>query len=169
MSRSRQPTPAVQDAARFEANLVEFIRSFGLLQPDRTPCGQPLHVSQAHALSIIAATPGISQHDLTVTLGLARATVSELISELCERGWVTRERADTDRRVQRLRLTDTGVTIAGQVADARRELMVGVLDALDPAERPTIIDAIGRLAISARHATARTTPSSHSTGQGRAS
>ena len=155
MSKPRRPSRAVDDAARFEANLVEFVRSFGLLQPDRTPCGQPLHVSQAHALAIIAGNPVISQHDLTVSLGLARATVSELVTELCDRGWVTRERATTDRRVQRLELTDAGRTIAAQVAAARRALMVGVLDALKTDERAAITDALGRLSASARIAVAR--------------
>ena len=61
-----------------------------------------------------------------------------------------------------------GAVIAGQVAAARRELRVGVLDALDPAERPIVIDAMGRIAASTRHATARTTPS-QSTRQGWAS
>jgi DNA-binding MarR family transcriptional regulator len=155
MSPSKRVPLAVDDAARFEANLVEFVRSFGLLQPDRTPCGQPLHVSQAHALAIIAGNPGIGQHDLTVALGLARATVSEMVSELCARGWVTRERAATDRRVQRLDLTTSGRTIAQQAAEARRALMIGVLDALEPDERATVTDALGRLSVSARVAVAR--------------
>lgn len=148
----------MHDVVAFEANLVEFIRSFGLLQPDRTPCGQRLHVSQAHALAIIAAYPGISQHDLTISLGLARATVSELVTDLCDRCWLTRERSGADRRVQCLALTETGLRIAGQVADARRELMVRMLDALDPAERPVLIDVVGRLAASARRATVSSTP-----------
>jgi len=121
MSTSRRLGRAVDDVARFEANLVEFVRSFGLLQPDRTPCGQPLHVSQAHALALIAGDPLISQHGLTVSLGLARATVSELVTELCERGWVTRERATTDRRVWRLELTDAlgRLSASARVAVAR--------------------------------------------------
>ena len=169
MSKRRLPGRTVDDVARFEANLVEFVRSFGLLQPDRTPCGQPLHVSQAHALTLIASDSGISQHDLTVSLGLARATVSELVTELCDRGWVTRERAVHDRRVQRLELTDTGRTIAAQVADARRALMLGVLDALEPDERVAITDALGRLSASARVAVAHAASTNDARNRERAS
>lgn len=157
MSRPRRPAHAVDDEARFEANLVEFVRSFGLLQPNRTPCGQPLHVSQAHALALIAGNPVISQRDLTVSLGLARATVSELVAELCDRGWVTRERATTDRRVQRLELTDAGRTMAAQIANARRALIFRVFDALEPDERAAVTDTLGRLSASARVAIARAT------------
>jgi DNA-binding MarR family transcriptional regulator len=139
-----------QVVARFEANLVEFVRSFGLLQPDRTPCGQPLHASQAHTLSIVAASPGISQHDLTIELGLARATVSELVTGLCERGWLTRARASDDRRIQRLTLTADGRRVASQVASSRQALMSDVLDSLDPDERDLVVDALARLAVGAR-------------------
>lgn len=136
--------------AAFEANLVEFVRSFGLLQPDRTPCGQPLHVSQAHALSAIAATPGISQHELTTTLGLARATVSEHVTELVARGWIERRRCDEDKRMQRLTLTPAGERVAGQIARSRHALLTEILGELDDDERASAIAVIGKLAESAR-------------------
>ena len=69
---------------------------------------------------------------------------------------VTRERATADRRLQRLGLTVAGRTVVAQVADARRALMIDVLDALQPDERAAITHALGRLSASARIAVART-------------
>lgn len=37
-------------ADALQDQIVGFIRAFGLHQPDRTPCGQPVPVSEAQAL-----------------------------------------------------------------------------------------------------------------------
>lgn len=145
-----------EQLAAFEAGIVSFVRSFGLLEPGQTPCGQPLHVSQAHALREIAARPGIMQNELARELGLARATVSELVGQLVERGWITRTPAEGDRRVRCLDLTVPGARVAADIADARRELLAGMLGDVDRTERAALIAALDRLASSARnHAAVR--------------
>lgn len=154
--RSAADTRFAEQVAAFETGIVAFVRSFGLLQPERTPCGQPLHVSQAHALREIAVRPGITQNELGRELGLARATVSELVSQLAERGWITRTPAEGDRRVRCLDLTASGVKIAAEIADARRDLLAGILAGVSEPDRAALIVAIDRLALSARdHAAVR--------------
>ena len=37
----------------FRALMQEFVRQFGLLSADRTPCGKPLASSDAHALMVL--------------------------------------------------------------------------------------------------------------------
>lgn len=133
----------------FERGLVAFVRNFGFLQPERTPCGQPLHVSQAHALGEVAGNPGVSQQQLATELGLARATVSELVTELSRRGWITRRRDDADRRLQRLYLTATGRDIARDIAESRRKFLARILDDIEPSERAAVIAAVGKLAAGA--------------------
>jgi hypothetical protein len=59
------------DAA--QESLMRFVRNFGLHQPDRTPCGQPLPVSEAHAMVEIAREGRIRQVELARRLRLGRA------------------------------------------------------------------------------------------------
>jgi len=165
MTRRQQPGDPAADDARMAAALMGFVRDFGLLQPDRTPCGNPLTVTQAHALAHIAQRPGITQRDLGDTLGLARATTSELVTQLADRGWITQHHAGTDRRQRSLELTPAGQRIAGDIAAARHALMRSLLDHVPADERTRLVDAIELLAtIVHQHRTA----SSDNT-QGRAS
>lgn len=146
MTRRQQSGDPAADDARMAAALMGFVRDFGLLQPDRTPCGKPLTVTQAHALAHIAERPGITQRDLGDTLGLARATTSELVTQLADRGWITQHPADTDRRQRSLELTPAGRRITGDIAAARHALMRSLLDHVPADERTQLVDAIELLA-----------------------
>ena len=47
-----------------QQQLISFIRAFGLNQTERTPCGQPVSVSEAHALMELAKDAPFSQQVL---------------------------------------------------------------------------------------------------------
>lgn len=145
MSRRSRPGPP-DDVARMAAAVVGFVRDFGLLQPDHTPCGKPLTVTQAHALAAVAAEPDITQRDLGETLGLARATTSELVTQLTGRGWITQRPSTTDRRQRSIRLTPAGRRMTSDIADARQALMRNLLGDLPDDQRAAIVDAVELLA-----------------------
>lgn len=163
MTGRQRPGDRATDDARMAAALMGFVRDFGLLQPDRTPCGKPLTVTQAHALAYIAERPGITQRDLGDTLGLARATTSELVTQLADRGWITQHHADTDRRQRSLELTAAGQRITGDIAAARHALMRSLLDHVPVDERTQLVDAIELLATAVHQH--RTTSSDNTQGQ----
>jgi DNA-binding MarR family transcriptional regulator len=54
-------------------------------------------------------TFGLTQCDLTRTLGLSRATVSKMLKRLEQLGWVSRVRASDDRRKKYVKLTEEGL------------------------------------------------------------
>lgn len=128
------------------AALMGFVRDFGLLQPDHTPCGKPLTVTHAHALAAIADQPGITQRDLGETLGLARATTSELVTQLANRGWITQRQSTDDRRQRSIDLNPTGRGITDDVARARQSLMSDLLADLAPDDQARLVDAVELLA-----------------------
>lgn len=70
-----------------EERLIAFVRAFGLHQPDRTPCGEPISVSQAHALTELSVHD-LNQAELARRLRLDRSVVSRLADALEERGWL---------------------------------------------------------------------------------
>lgn len=147
MTRPRTtPNRSGDDATRMAKALMGFVRDFGLLQPDRTPCGKPLTVTQAHALASIAAQPGFTQRDLGEHLGLARATTSELVTQLANRGWIAQRPHADDRRQRNIDLTPAGRRITNEIGRARQALMNDLLADLTPADRARLVDATELLA-----------------------
>ncbi len=136
----------VRDAGAAQDALMRFVRNFGLHQPDRTPCGQPLPVSEAHALTEIAREGQLRQVELARRLRLQKSTVSRLVSNLAGRGWVRRSGADDDGRGVLLELTDAGVEAATRMAEARRDRFAALLDRIPDEERADVVRALQRLA-----------------------
>lgn len=130
-----------QDAELLQEQVIAFIRSFGLLRPDSTPCGQPLSVSEAHALRDLSRSDGMSQTELGNILRLEKSTVSRLVNQLTAKGWVERDRDPDDGRAVRLRLTGQGQRVAGQIAAARAAYFARVIEGIPPAERADVIMA----------------------------
>ncbi len=142
MTETASPNAGVdQDAEKLQEQVIAFIRSFGLLRPDTTPCGQPLSVSEAHALRDLSRLDGCSQTDLGNVLHLEKSTVSRLVNQLKTRGWVECDRDPDDRRVVRVRLTGQGRRVAGQVAASRSAYFARIVEGIPPAERETVITA----------------------------
>ncbi|KOX15228.1 MarR family transcriptional regulator [Saccharothrix sp. NRRL B-16348] len=126
--------------------LMRFVRNFGLHQPDSTPCGQPLPVSEAHAMVEIGREGRLRQVELARRLRLEKSTVSRLVTNLVNRGWVQRETADGDGRGVLLVLTDSGGTAVARQADARRDRLTAVLDRIPDDQRGAVVRALQILA-----------------------
>jgi DNA-binding MarR family transcriptional regulator len=129
--------PSVDD---LEQRLVAFVRAFGLHQPERTPCGEPISVSQAHALTELAGQP-LTQAELARRLRLDRSVVSRLADTLEERAWLRRERHPQDQRAVHLVLTEGGRAAADRLAGARRARLATLLDGVPDAERDNVLRA----------------------------
>ena len=131
---------AAQDA------LMRFVRNFGLHQPDRTPCGQPLPVSEAYAMAEIGREGQLRQVELARRLRLEKSTVSRLVANLAARGWVHRHTPSGDGRGVLLELTDAGVTAAARQADARRDRFTTLLARIPDDQRAAVVHALQTLA-----------------------
>lgn len=129
-------------AVELQEQLIAFVRAFGLLRPDVTPCGQPLSVSEAHALLELSRDAGLSQVALGERLRLQKSTVSRLVTQLEGKGWVERGRDRTDGRVIQLHLTEPGRRIADQVATARADHYASILQRIPEDERGQVLHAL---------------------------
>ena len=125
-----------------QARISAFVRAFGLHQPDRTPCGQPVPVSEAHALGELDRDGPLTQTDLAGRLRLEKSTVSRLVTQLTTRGWVQRARHDGDARLVWLELTDAGRTAAAALARARADRFAALLGNIPEDQRGAVIDAL---------------------------
>ncbi len=133
------------DTAALQDRLIGFIRAFGLHQPERTPCGQPIPVSEAHALSELAGDAAVGQFELGRRLRLEKSTVSRLVGLLVGRGWVERGRSPEDGRAFEVSLTEAGRKAATEIAGARRAKFTRVLEAIPEEERASVLAAMKTL------------------------
>jgi DNA-binding MarR family transcriptional regulator len=106
----------------------------------RPSIGTGLPESQAELLRLIGRQPGISVRHAADELGLAANTASTLVSRLSAEGLLLRTVDPDDRRVGRLRLTESAQAVTDATRAARRAALNTALDQLDD-ER---IDALTR-------------------------
>lgn len=128
-----------------QERMIGLIRAFGLHRSDRTPCGQPVSVAEAHALMELAQREPLLQKELVSCLRLEKSTVSRLVGAMERRGWVERDRCPRDGRAIELRLTDAGQKAATNLAESRRAKFARVLEAIPEEERESIMQALSTL------------------------
>jgi DNA-binding MarR family transcriptional regulator len=128
-----------------QERLTGFIRAFGLHQPDRTPCGQSVPVSEAHALGELLQHGTITQLELGRRLKLEKSTVSRLVGQLVGRGWVDRVTNPDDARSVQITLSPEGRSAAANLAAARSAKFASLMDAIPESERDGVLRALRTL------------------------
>lgn len=101
----RRPDPEFLKRRIDDGDLMELIDMAGRMA-HRLPQGGPAR-GQALILSILAGREALSQRELQQMLGIQPGSLSELLSKLEAKGYLTREKAE-DRRGNLLRITDAG-------------------------------------------------------------
>ena len=142
------------DSHALQASVSAFVRGFGLLDRDRTPCGLDLHVSEAHLIGDLSGEGPLGQRQLSERLHLSKSTVSRLVSQLIACGWVQRKPDVTDGRAVLVSLTDEGRDVADRLGRARARRFEDLLAAVPDDRRAVVIEGVGHLAdaaCSARH------------------
>jgi len=118
--------------------VADFVRGFGLHDGEKTPCGKPIPVSEAHALSELSGGEGVSQNELARRLQLEKSTVSRLVASMERRGWLERRTDALDSRVRRLYLSPAGRWVAAEVEAARRAKFRRLADYLGSEEMQSV-------------------------------
>jgi DNA-binding MarR family transcriptional regulator len=134
-----------EEALALQARMVALVRAFGWHRPEQTPCGQPVPISDAHALMELGGQGALAQHELGARLGLEKSTVSRLVRQLEERGWVERQRSVTDGRVTLLALTSAGRQANDQLASARAAFFARVLERVPDDKRHHLLECLDLL------------------------
>lgn len=136
---------SAKDSEALQGRVVAFVRAFGLHRPDETPCGTPVPVSEAYALSVLAESGPLGQNELGKHLQLTKSTVSRLVDQLAGRGWVERKPGESDARQRLIELTLGGRQAAAQLAGRRAERMQRLLDRIPEDERAAVLAALDTL------------------------
>ena len=132
----------VVDEQQLQDRIREFIRQFGLLDQEYTPCGRPLPTSQAHALQILSDGGVATQRDLATRLNLDESTVSRLVDQLVRRGWVDRATDEHNRRQSRLALTAEGCAVLDDIRVASATKFHLIRERIPPDKWHNVLDAL---------------------------
>jgi len=108
----RGPSPDFLKRRIEDGDLMELIDMAGRMV-HRRPQGGPAR-GQALILSILAGREALSQRELQQMLGIQPVSLSELLSKLEAKGFLTREKGE-DRRGNLLRITEAGQAAIPQV------------------------------------------------------
>jgi DNA-binding MarR family transcriptional regulator len=141
---SDEPADDLPDAA-LRAVFRRLLRFGQFLEP-HDHAGLRVSMSDVMALGELAAVEDMSQQELAERMGLEKSTVSRLAAALDERGWLTRTRDPANRRLYRLRLTETGRGAAEQVGRHLHEHHAHLLSLLTEQERTALIVGLRGLA-----------------------
>jgi len=146
---TRPVAATASDAAALRGLIQRFIRAFGLLSADHTPCGKPLPLSHAHALMLLVehgrADRKITQQDLGKTLGIDKSNVARLCAKMERAGHVKQERSPLDGRARLLSLTKAGVKVAENVEHSSQERFRQIIEAVSPDARRSVLATLDQL------------------------
>jgi len=101
-------------------------------------------------MRFVSTHAGCKLSDLADHLGVVPTTASSIVDRLVDRGFVRRDRPETNRRAIALALTDEGETAFSRLETEELATMTTILNALPESDRPqfvksmiTIADAVG--------------------------
>jgi len=97
-----------------------------------------LTVAQFEVLSTLASVNCGNQQELADRLRMTKGNLVGLIDRLTDRGWVEREQVPGDRRVNRVKITETGRTFIHAVLPEQAKVVETMLSGLDDAEVETL-------------------------------
>jgi DNA-binding MarR family transcriptional regulator len=107
--------------------------------------------AEAHLLSQLASEPELTVNALHAAFGHKRSTLTSILNRMVERGLVTRDVPDYDRRSVVIRLTRHGRTVAKKAYARLAELETRVTRRVSRAALTGYGDVIRALELEARH------------------
>ena len=129
----------------FDQLLMDVFREMGAHRPEQVVPGWSLSLSEIYALGILTERAPLSQQELGAALALEKSSVSRLVAQLEQRGWVLRERDARDSRLRLLRLTDDGAQVAEQLQRQMSEAHATLFERLTPHEQAALLEGLTAL------------------------
>jgi DNA-binding MarR family transcriptional regulator len=121
------------------------IRRSGRRQAGRPEELSQLTGSQLELVRLLRRRPGVSVNQVAEELTLAPNTVSTLVRQLVDAGFVVRRRQEADRRVARLDLAEDLGRKMGAFRDRRMGLLVEAMRALPVHDQRRLRSTVGVL------------------------
>jgi DNA-binding MarR family transcriptional regulator len=101
---------------------------------------------QYAVLAAASTLDGASQTDLVRMTGIDRSTLADMVARMIEKGWLGRERSQTDARAKTVSLTDKGRAALKEIAPKVQAADDRILANLVSSRRSGFISALAALA-----------------------
>lgn len=101
-------------------------------------------------LALLQANPGATARQLARALAVTPPHIALAVERLAQRGLLSRERGQSDARMQHLSLTDAGSALLGAAVPALQRAETEALAALSAAERAMLAELLHKAAMSRR-------------------
>ena len=108
--------------------------------------------AQWAVLARVERTEGLKQTEIADTMEMQPITLTRLIDKLCEAGLIERRSDDTDRRVNRLYLTEASRPLMAKLAVLRGEITQTALAGLSVADTHRLVDELETIKDNVREA-----------------
>jgi DNA-binding MarR family transcriptional regulator len=129
----------------FDQLLMDVFREMGVHRPEQLLPGSSLSLSEIYALGILAERAPLSQQALASALSLEKSSITRLVQQLEQRGWVLRARDARDNRLRLLRLSEEGTQIADMVQQHMSEAHAQLFERLTPHEQEALLEGLTAL------------------------
>jgi DNA-binding MarR family transcriptional regulator len=93
-----------------------------------------VRTAEHEILANLRRDPGLSQQALAARCFTAKSSLSGVITDLEQRGWVRREPDPADARAKRLNLTAEGARVAERTARVQAEVVATMAEAITPTQ-----------------------------------
>lgn len=113
----------------FDLNEQIRAQSFALVEPVAFP--PDLTMRQLQVLIAAQRAEGLTVHAAADELGVTMPTASGLVDRLVEKGMITKDGDEADRRVRHINLTESGEATLGQLDSAFDRVLREMLSLLD--------------------------------------
>jgi len=113
-----------------------------ILQKEVSVLGYDLTPVQYAVLNKINNNPGIDQITLAGLIAYDRTTITSVVDRLEQRGWVTREVSNQDRRSKVIKLTTEGVKVLCKVTPAVISAQAIMLQGLEAKESEVFLSLL---------------------------
>lgn len=122
-------------------------RTFNAMRADLSQVLEPygLRMTTYSSLVLIEDNPGIRQSELANILNMERPNMVLILDDLEQRGWITRERLETDRRAYALKVTLSGKRVCDKAKTDNLKAERNRLDLLDASEKRAFLSALAKL------------------------
>jgi len=129
----------------FDRLLMDVFREMGAHRPEQVLPGWSLSLSEIYALDILAERAPLSQQELGGGLSLEKSSVSRLVQQMEQQGWVRRERDARDSRLRLLRLTEEGAQLAEHLQEHMSAAHAALFEQLTPHEQAALLEGLTAL------------------------
>ncbi len=136
------------DVLALHAAVTTIMRALKIAEKDVQVAHRELNFVAAdiQTLRFIAANPGCKLSDLAAHLGVVPTTASSVVDRLVDRGFVSRERPETNRRSIALSLTAAGQEAFALIDEEEKATMRIMLEALPEQDRASFIRSMSLIA-----------------------